>query len=472
MKNITDLSSETLNSGSARKFELTAQTLMLLFATGFIVWLIWHSFYAVAQADDFCFGSYGDKHGALNAVISWYENWAGNYPAVFLTVLLTQSKWLMVDHIYIVPLIFLSVFIFFFYYSFSKILIGRFNFQQIGFLTVLFTVYMLFYPKNQVLYWVTGVVFYGIAVILMLWMITEEISIFTDKVNPTKIKFFLILAGSFIVPGFGATMWVAYLSMLLPICAYSILKKEKSSVWIWITVSVILGGLIMYVAPGNSVRMSTFHFERNFFYAAIKSFVLLIQHVPIALGMIILWFSVLVGFLNYFPINNIASRSLKFTPFLFLGIWGSVFARVYSTGGFGPGRTRAIDYVLLNLLTLIIACYLLNKYKIKLMEIRKKYLIGIILAFVILTVGVLITPLGNFEIERIRSAVNLKKGLNNRYYYLMNSNEKNVVVDEIPLSKKPVTLFADIVEGKSDFKNICTADYFNLESVELKANTR
>lgn len=199
------------------------------------------------MGDDFFFAEVSDKYSLVNYLITRYENWSGRiFPEIILYTMLDDLVWLwrMINPLMLIIL------------SFGMVRILK---KEVTFFNILIAVLTLGYFNQGILsggfFWITGSINY-------LWPITLGLLSmipFADKVLRDEITDKKIFSVYFIL---GLLASISQEQVSLCISSFAVLtiitlfyrRRKIEKRYLFMTGMLIIGTLILVLAPGNSAR--------------------------------------------------------------------------------------------------------------------------------------------------------------------------------------------------------------------------
>jgi len=448
----------------ARKFVLLCVLLVL-------AWIVAQGYYAVASADDFCFGAKAHD-GIFNTIVNDYLGWDGRYSSTFFITWFVSYKILLTKYYFVCPLVILAANL-----AASKHFLKKTGVDSHAFALIFFVLYIASFSLRETVFWLSGGFTYGLAAALFISLIGEEFALFSATTAPAKIRILILSLGAFFLAGFNETVMVAHIALLGGLLYGHFLRSRKISVPITaIMLCAIIGAIIVYLAPGNAIRSEHFP-PHNVIPAAIKAFFWVFWRYAIFfLPTCIVLYSALILFAPAIKREASLFATKIYSLSLFLALWGSAFTRFYSKVSSGPERTHTIDYAVVTLLAFIAAwhCYRKRRddishalqwlHEIKLLPHLYIFLTGTFLLFMIRPV---MDPLIiKTALHDINYASALHKYMATRFHSLPESGELVQLPDD-PDKSKPITYFDDITPDPDNWRNICFANNFGLGKVQL-----
>lgn len=441
-----------------------------------IVPYIYLSFFANPAADDFTYAHKGKALDFFSTLINEYLNWNGRYTSnVFVLINpITFNSFLLYKLIpvFIIVLTFLSYLLFvktLFRHLFSKI-----NSCIISLLLSLLFIYQMPIISEGV-YWYTGAVTYQLGNIFSLVFISLLVQYVKKKFlfENNKIHLLILTLMLIFTIGFNEVLMLLLSFFILIFLFVQIRNKlENRNLAIYLFILSLFFSLIVYIAPGNSIRESNFSNIHNFSHSTVYSiaqtgrfFVIWISSVPLLL------LSFLFFFLNKTLSKNSKIFSVSFylnpffsTLFLFVVIFVSIFPAYWSTGMLGQHRTLNVAYYFFILFWFINLNVWFNYFENRLSKIQspnKKVnyiVVCIIIGFFAFTRN------GYSSLTDIiyGKASSFNKQMNERYDVIKSS--KDTIFFKLINNPPKCLLIYDISDNPEHWLNRCYAVYFECEN--------
>lgn len=248
---------------------LIALLLLLTLALS-LIHPLWASFYNRPYSDDYSFGVHTHKAwqqtgslfkvltAAAHTAVDFFYNWQGTFSAIFAFSL---QPGIFSEQAYFVST-FLLIFslLFAIFYFLHALLIKRLSSTRFEWLVVssLVSLYAIQFPPYaaEAFYWYNGGIYYTFFFAVHLVLLGKLLKVREINSLPGKIlSAILIVLLSTLVSG--SNFLTALLAVLtgLCLCAVAVLRKEKNSWMISLSLLVLLAGLmISATAPGNAYR--------------------------------------------------------------------------------------------------------------------------------------------------------------------------------------------------------------------------
>jgi hypothetical protein len=373
------------------KFRFTNDSIFLGGIIVFISALFFYlTFFIHPSGDDFTYAFLELKSPFFKAYFDEYFLWNGRFTSNFFVLKnpLTfgfNNIWLYRVVVFCLQFLLLtSIFLI------LNLVKSFFNLKSRIFISFfLFLSYLLLIPAlNEGFYWYTGLVTYQLAIILSLLYLY---SLFF-RFSVLRIFFIIFLQACIIGLNEVVILYLIIFHFLI-FLFYS--KHPKKKYFILLSFTSIIFGLIVYLAPGNSIRESYFQNKsHHFLFSFYMSFLQTLRFSLVLNSGFLLFVS---AFVFYFKIStfqyfiDLNSKKVFFfiiPLFIFSALFISVFPAYWTTGIMGQHRT--VNFAFFICIPLLFYWYLLiiNKFKIffnKLYLYLRKFSILIFLLSMLLT---------------------------------------------------------------------------------------
>ncbi|MBI5538600.1 MAG: hypothetical protein HY951_00965 [Bacteroidia bacterium] len=437
---------------------------------------IYLSFYANPAADDF---TYAHKEKALDffsTLINEYLNWNGRYTSnVFVLInpiAFNSFLFYKLIPVFIIVLTFLS------YLLFVKTLLSDIVSNIISYIISLLLTLLFIYQMpiiSEGIYWYTGAVTYqlgnifALILICLLWQFVKRKFIFGNSIIHLMILTLILISAI----GFNEVLMLLILFFSFVFLFIQFKNKlENKNLAIYISIIALIFSLMVYLAPGNSIRESNFSNIHNLYHSVIYSiaqtgrfFVIWLSSVPL----------LLLSFLFFFLNKTLSSRlkifSVSFylspvysTLILFFILFISVFPAYWSTGMLGQHRTLNVAYYFFILFWFINLNVWFNYFENRLRNIRspnKKvniFVICIILGFLAFSRN----GYSSLTDMIYGKASSFNKQMNERYD-IIKSSKDTIFFKPIKNPSKCLLIY-DISNNPEHWLNRCYTVYFNCEN--------
>ena len=422
-------------------------------------------FWNIPQTDDFCFMAKIYDYGVFGSIRWWYMNWQGRYLPQFFTnlilVLYKVSDSMLLYGFFIIILFCLSL------YRCIVNIFSKFNLKIsisdkyifIIFSISIFCLLLDFHMDSSTLYWVNVSTMYFLGIIFLLLGLSELLS------PQRRISSFLILFFSFIYVGCSSEHFALLVLVLL--FSFYILQRFYSNIigeflfqnkLFWAFISCLTSFLVMYLAPGNSVRLSTIN-QPSFLKGLqnIPEFlnILYYNRLSINSGYLIFtfFFSLAYGFYfsKRFIINGIQLKKILIlsSSIVFYLIFGTIF--IFSFLLDYKGSTRAFVHISLAI-TLFFVCFGFL-FGIFINPVQKRYVnfifflsVSIYFSTVLFKLKFNLRPTINYELSVRHRLLKVQEMARMKYPMLivpkLQNNPKNILLDgELASAKEDNSLF-------------------------------
>lgn len=431
---------------------------------------IWISQFAHPSADDFSYAVTALKLGILESQIDWYVNWSGRYTA---TALISFGPVYVKSLFFykLMPIIWIFILVGMSFWFAKTLWPECSQTKRYLLVLVLLIVYFSFMPQpTEGIYWYAGAATYQAANILTLLFYGLIIS--CQQLSPqrknlivpvTAVAFFLLM-------GLNETSMLMHLFGLLCMTGLSALDhKEWDRGLLAILVVGLIGALIVYMAPGNSVRGSHFMTSRQplaFVEAAVFTLYFIFSWLffsPVWILMVLYVTSPLYNPLPAHRKRPVWMGWVLYLTMLYLGI----FVGCWSLGFRPPPRTQNVIYFVF-LWGLLINLHYTTPF---IQSLRKRVTIPNQVRY-LLAFGIVVyffSPL--CHIPRVYHQLlqgklaTFSKKMDSRYDQLVTSKDSVIRVSSIPEAKENFIFYNDIEQDTSHWSNKAYAWYFGKKAI-------
>lgn len=463
--------------------------------------------FAHPSADDYSYGISAfrswSETGSIQAVLKTasektadkYNNWQGNFSAVFLMYL---QPGIFGEECYILaPILLLTAFLlstlFFYYTIFTKILKGKKALAGISTLLMVFFILQSTYMPSDSFYWYNGAIYYTFFYSLSLILYTLLIHGYYIKNMAVKgilLIFSFIL--SFIIGGSNYSTALLNAILLFFTIAYFIYKRK--SCWLYylpVFAAGITSLFISIMGPGNMVRQTSIGDPRSPVFSILLSFVYGGYSIANATTVPILFFWFLMIPLFWKFINKIRHSFQNPLPVLFITFCiysAQITPVIYAQGIRIPYRIMNIVYFNYFPFAALNLCYFLGYIRQKNSSLslpapfsHKLYFTSMITAILIFSCGSVQVREGSdgsiqlsnlpFTASAVYSlmtdeAEEYDKQAKERLKLLNQPGYTDVVFT--PFTKQPYVIFhSDISTDKYYWKNRHMAEYYKKKTVRI-----
>lgn len=486
------------------KYVLISAFILFIFS---VIPLYYIGTFAHPSADDYSYGISAFRSwtetNSLQAVLKTasektvdkYNNWQGNFAAVFLMYL---QPGIFGEEFYILtPILLLTAFItstlLFYYTVFTKILKGEKALSALSTLIMVFFILQSTYMPSDSFYWYNGAIYYTFFYSLSLVLYTMLINAYNKK-NGAVGGIMLLISSllSFLIGG--SNYSTALLNAILLFFTVACFIYKKNRFWIYclpIFVSGLFGLFISMLGPGNLVRQSSIGSPHNPLFSILLSFVYGGYSIANATSVPILFFWFLMIPIFWKFLNKMHYRFDHPLPILFITFCiysAQITPVIYAQGIRIPYRIMNIVYfnyfpfVALNLY------YFLGYIRQKNSQLslpapfsHKLYFTSMIFSILIFSLGSIhITEGqdGSIELSNLpftasavyslvtKEAEAYDKQAKERIEILKKPGSSHVVLS--PFTYKPYVIFhSDITTDVSFWKNRHLADYYKKKTIRL-----
>lgn len=418
------------------------------------------------NADDFCFRTRIDQDGLYNYLEGYYLHWSGR---IFtLSILGLIIKVLPLEHSNLITLLFVFLFIF------SIFLTAQFftQFIKTKIINLIFLFFFLFWFGlrgiiGEVVFWPTGAATYLIPyTLLILWLIFINQQLKNQTTNfllmILSFVFSLILGNCIEVL---SPLIFTYLFLILIFDFANLDNKKKKFILINL-IAIIIGTLLLIMAPGNFERAKSFPQGVDFDLFSMSSnliqvFFIFLSFTKTMLMYVLFSTVILFSLDSNFYID--IKKSRKYILILLLSSLSSLIPLASVDVHFTTRRTTFYFAVFLSLTALLFILSLTLKYQVKLKNIINPKIKNIIISISFLSI------LGSLTVD-ITKAIPIRKKFNDRHVYLSSFRNSKEVIELEKLTKKaPKSLFYEEVSVDQEFwVNSCIASYYKVKKVKLK----
>lgn len=461
-------------SDSPGKFFALFDYAIIIFLFLTIVPFLVLSFYAHPSWDDFMYAYYSDVKGFWEAQKIWYMTWSGRF---FSTAFLSFANPLVFRSItgykIMTFLLILATFAVI-YYAVSAFFRDSVKTRSkiLASLSLCY-LYLSGLPSvSLALYWHSSVVIYQVANIAMLLIFVLLLKMYSDDGIKSKINIFIVCILIFVVSGSNeiSMLSIVVLFLMLFISNIIIFKKIDGLLLLFAGVSVI-SFLIVYMAPGNSVRLQVHPDSHKLFFTLKSSFTDLISFIKYRLFNIpLLLFTIL-----FIPFCSKAMTDVNFKykkllqyPLLtvtigLLILYSGFVVSYWSLGTTPPARALNVSFFTFLLIWFYATASIIYYFK----ERKDKTIPGLPgYAYVIICLFIFIGFIK--ETGNIKTAVKDLSGpaqkfdseLNKRYSMISADNSDTCKVDSLEVI--PGSFFySDITADPDEYFNRYQANYFH-----------
>ena len=218
-------------------------------------------FFAIPSADDYFYANFARDNGFFNSQVRYYTGWSGRYTATFLITLFSLTNY---EHYWLTPwgsIISLSLSLFIFLNTVLSDIRKNLNISllTLSLMALYLSIKTAGYDHgvtviNEGFFWFTGsitylgsLVFYLIMVSSLIWLVRGYYTI---------LNYCTCLLLSVLIIGMHETAMFMVCITILPwlFLKHHQIGMAKSIIW---AILIIIFSLVVYLAPGNNVRMAT-----------------------------------------------------------------------------------------------------------------------------------------------------------------------------------------------------------------------
>lgn len=439
------------------------------------------AFFTVPSADDFFQASESLEKGLFDYVKWRYLTWNGRYTADFLVAFYNIAGHKLSNN-FLIKYYYVSSFIFLFFYAISNfffilILFGKKHLKTGCIFSLVALISCLSNTEiRSTFFWFSGGIAYTLSNLLFIVLVSLLTRFF--YVKPEKWLFWASLILIPIINGLSETNMVACTTFVLGLSLINTclpnFRDELKIKKVAFSAIAISSALIVYMAPGNTARLSA-DGEPEINYISIIGKTIAFGSLKVFHWVNPFWISlILITVLlsrNFFYAEEkkVFEDKKVFTTLiisLLLAFFTSYLARFYSLSSAGPLRADSTSYTIFFLITVFIGFFIglnLNFSKIFTESIMKKFLIG----FISLFCGFSFVSTNSFYILK-----NEFKLLKNHYSYYRESYAilKQANSDsEVELTPEPRVKILRwkcyLTDEKDYWVNKAVANYFGIKSV-------
>jgi len=439
---------------------------------------------------DFCRASlrrgFGHIHYNVPGIIPYvgyvYSNWSGRWAGVGLEALLLSTTPLPSAYPWL-ALILIAAQGLLLYFAIRELIVD--SRWALYFSAVIATVYWAVMPSpQQGIYWILGAAESQLPLTLMPLLFALVLSQrSTDAKQPTVLVKIAVVVLGFLTPAFHELAGIILLLALSLVTATAFASKSPlRKMWLIAWTATSIGFLIVFIAPGNAIRMGTIPNRGNHsiviheVLSAIRQYVLPwcldFRHWLLA---VLLWVDPHVASLR----ERLPGLSTFRAIIAFMLSWISLIviaigAAVWNLGNHPPGRTMNMVYAMFLMGWIALAFLAMRPHPSLSIQPARR---AVILSGALLLLCALVATSDN----TVRGISDLVHGrtktweaeMNHRHAVLKSADRNaNVVVPPISdFAKKSALSWADITEDPNFFANQCLAQYYGVASVRISPST-
>lgn len=425
--------------------------------------------------DDYCYVVQAAKAGYWQSQWNLYNSTNGRYAASFFLVSdpLLFGSFLGYRLINILLLVLTGCSFLFF----IKALMNK-NEVDLSVLVISISILFLYLAEmpsmKEGFYWMAGAITYQVSVIAMLTVFVLLRNNKQLQVKNWKLSIAVLLC--LVICGSNETSMLEFIYILVACMFFEYVTDKSIPRYYYILLPVALASAVVVVlAPSNAIRVSYFTGNRDFVMAFTGAIAASFSAIGKWLQNILIVLVLILPFLKKVAVDLSLHRRITFTILLFypLFVFGILvvghFPAFWGMGGMPVARTLNVVYVLFFLSCLHYSILLITYSKQRDIIYREvPVFVQWILVFILVIHVFPVNNLRTAYMDLISGrAIAYHKEMNVRYEWMHLHKGENVVLQ--PLKVKPKSIFMTDVEPghPEDWKNLCTSDYFYLQSLDL-----
>lgn len=443
--------------------------------------------YAQPSADDFCMAYGVQQRGLWSHLWAHYIEWSGRYSGNAFYAIYPLVFGLLDGYVWMPALLILALIV-----SFASFLATLFRTRltalPVLLLSVCFVAIYLLVMKHSAssLYWLAGALSYLSANILFLFTLALLIKLIDHQSACEPYTLLLFMLVLLIVVGVGTNETNMLMLNALWGLAFLIqlrLDRSKLKPWLLLLIVTLSCSAVVYFAPGNVVRESTFALRHDWSRALGGS-------LEMGLWTLISWLTnpliIIATLLTPFALTGLSQRSsrrfnisnkmllalLLFTLAIPIGLQ---FPAWWAMGGWPPPRT--VDAIffsfMLSWFVFVAAFSMRFEASFRLLSAHSDNALSRAVIMLILSLGFCLAVLANGQFQRAR--LDLSERAKPYHDYL---RQRYALIDEALAKQQPFLqvpafqqeyprsiYFNDIVPNAGDWRNACYAAYFGLRGI-------
>ena len=246
---------------------MSTRHIIFLFAllTAALVPYLYAACFIVPLADDYCMGWEAIRHPDLISAISrMYCHWNGRYTADLLVMLNPFIRWGTAGYELASVLMIASGIVV--NYLLSRRFVQDETSRWLTALTIQLLLLFQLPDLSEGIYWYNGYMLYylpALVFMVTLLLVTDVMSIWKRSAVP-YVKAALAILLIFLTAGFNEPMAVISLLFFTALFIYTFRAYPRLRLFIGLCLFIAFGSmLLVWLAPGNHVRASQFHFDRS-----------------------------------------------------------------------------------------------------------------------------------------------------------------------------------------------------------------
>lgn len=442
------------------------RVLLLTGAFCLFAWIAWNAWHAIPAVDDFCYGHGAQQRGLWSNVVFEYFNWGGRFAATILISAFAGAQSLLLDHYYVVPLTILLLNLLAAWYF-----LGAVGLRSLAFYVLFCMMLMTTFRMRESLFWLSGGATYGTACALLLVLMAQEWKIYAGAVEAQGIRILWLALGGFLLAGFNEVASLVHLTLVVLLSGSLLLRQRRATLYLLAALAALAGTLVAGLAPGNFARAASKAHDTSLVSALLMSLSLLVRKYAATVVLHSLIFFVLLWACRVTPGTRPQGlRPAVLIGVLLLALWAAIFPRAYALNELGPERSRTIDFLLVNVMAMVVALWLNGKRSAR-DDIARPVVAGLLglvllaaLGSAILMPKATILPLLN----EMQESAALRRLMEERFVSVQQSDHQSLVVKAYTHEPKPITYFNDVLADPRQWENVCFADYFHLKEVSAR----
>jgi hypothetical protein len=467
--------------------EKTALSLLALISLGVILLFIALGQYAAPSADDFCMAEGVQREGVWTHLWNHYFEWSGRYSGNALYAIYPMAFGLLEGYKFIALLLLLSLFTATAFFL-SRLLHTRMNGWTVCVAALIFVaVYVLgMRSPASSLYWMAGSLSYQSANILLLLLAGLMFQLSERQREGQKITTTLIALTGVLVLAIGANetgMLMAFVATGVMLLARLRQGWQIALPWLLLFLVALVCSAIVFGAPGNAVREATFPLRHDLMRSLAGSFAMGLWTLTAWLqNPVFIVATVLTPFMTALLCRNPARQFHPSKWQLLTLLVGTLllpflleFPAWWAMGGWPPPRTvDAIYFVFLCgwLFTVgaITLYFMPNVWREHGLNAQPRALTAFLITAVLF--GLAVFTNGKFQRAQMdwrETAPAFDAYMQQRYAMIadaLNHGQQTLSVPDFGREYPRSVYFNDILPMPTDWRNVCYAQYFGLQSIQ------
>lgn len=436
---------------------------------------VYISFFAHPIADDFTYAYKGKQGNLFSTLLGEYNTWNGRYMSnIFVLINPIVYDSFIGYQLAPIVLIFLTIFsVFFFIRTLTNNVFKTYtNIVLASLFSLLFLHQMPIISEG--IYWYTAAVTYQLGIIFLLYFIGFIILFLRNKIVLKSKILHIGIIFFYLVATIGSNEILMIAVFLLSAGMYLISRiiKAPNNTLLFVLIASLLLSLLVYFAPGNSVRESFFPDNHKFIHSVVSS---LAQCVRFFSNWIASASLILMSIL-YYAIHKklsaeveIFKKSFYLTPLLSIAlvifvIFIGAFLPYWSTGIMGQHRSMNVSYFLFLIVWFINLTVFYNR---GFLHFDIKHTNTIKALFILIWFSLVFSKNGFdvlFDIQK-GDHILYNKQMTERYTIVEQSTD---TIYFKPIVNKPKTLFVlDITDNPENWQNTGYAIFFDKPEIPV-----